>query len=283
MLLPSSALASAALVSRTPLSGPYETRHSTLQVPDPLGGTIDLYEPLNTTQPSRLVSFAHGAEGGTIVLPVVYHSLLHSLAAWGYVVAATRSCFMGTEVCRYYEHQLKVIEFARGEASKGVAPFASLNFSGGVGIAGHSMGGEATLFSSEASHASAYNISAAVMLHAYTHVHPAPSVPFLAFTGTTDTTAAMSMSEKFYAAASPTLPRGLVEKINATHQEPTDYNDGKEPVRRSQRLWALSPAVPDASLSVCGSTIRTCSSLWLGGSSCTSTAPPALSVSTGIN
>jgi hypothetical protein len=41
--------------------------------------------------------------------------------------------------------------------------------SGGVGISGHSMGGQATLQNSEADNAAAHGIVAAAMLHAYTH------------------------------------------------------------------------------------------------------------------
>ncbi len=49
--------------------------------------------------------------------------------------------------------------------SSGAAGFANINWTAGVGIAGHSMGGQATLFSS-AYNASAYGIKAAVMHHA---------------------------------------------------------------------------------------------------------------------
>ena len=46
---------------------------------------------------------------------------------------------------------------------------ALADFSRGVGIAGHSMGGQATLHSSEAGRAAKHGISAAAMLHAWTH------------------------------------------------------------------------------------------------------------------
>lgn len=57
------------------------------------------------------------------------------------------------------------------------------DFKWGVGIAGHSMGGQSTVFASSLGNASGSNITAAVMHHAYTHAYPAPQVPFLAFTG----------------------------------------------------------------------------------------------------
>ena len=137
-----------------PLSGPYQTTHSTMKMPDPhYQHPIDVYYPLNTADNFRFVSFAHGAGGGSVILPVVYKSLLHSLASWGYVVAATKACMMGSnDTCHYYEHQLRVIDWARGKAADGTAPFALANFST-VAIVGHSMGGEATMLNSQASSA----------------------------------------------------------------------------------------------------------------------------------
>ena len=102
------------------------------------------------------------------------------------------------------------------------------------------MGGGATLVGSEAEVASAHNISAAVMLHPYTAnlashgrtwYEGPPSIPFLAFTGDTDTTADMAMSEAFFNASDDSIPRGLVEKsgLYATHQEPSDWHNWNEP------------------------------------------------------
>jgi hypothetical protein len=88
------------------------------------------------------------------------------------------------------------------------------------------MGGQATVFSSSLKNASDFNIRAAVMHHAYTHVFPAPTIPFLAFTGTKDTTAPPSMAEGFFSAPGAFHTRGLVNRIGATHHEPdtSDYN-----------------------------------------------------------
>ena len=58
-----------------------------------------------------------------------------------------------------------------------------VNRSVGYGVAGHSMGGQATVFSSSYGNATGHRIRAAVMHHAFTHDYPAPTVPFLAFTG----------------------------------------------------------------------------------------------------
>ena len=83
------------------------------------------------------------------------------------------------------------------------------------------------MFSSSESNATSHNIKAAVMHHAYTHVFPTPAVPFLAFTGTKDTTAPPAMADGFFDAASSSgLPRGLVNRVGATHHEPDveDFN-----------------------------------------------------------
>lgn len=171
---------------------------------------------------------------GTFILPLVYSKLLSSLAAWGYVVAAARACDYGCLSSPgwddFYQQQLRVIDWAKEQASRGDPVLSRANFKDGVGIAGHSMGGQATLFASSRSNASSHGIVAAVMLHAYTHEFPAAQIPFLAFMGTADTTAPPAMTETFFSAASVTgVARGIVNKINATHQEPTTYKDRTEP------------------------------------------------------
>ena len=196
------ALLSLLLPVATLLRGPYATKSEVVRVPalDLSSHWVDIYYATNATQPLRFISFAHGAGGGLFIQPFVYTSLLHALAAWGYVVAAPRACLFGD--CHglkgdYYKHQLEMIDWARKEGAKGHAVLSLVNFTGGVGITGHSMGGAATLVSSEEANAQAYDVVAAVMLHAYTHEAGPPAIPFLAFTGTTDTTASMSMTEHF--------------------------------------------------------------------------------------
>ena len=43
----------------------------------------------------------------------MYHSLLHGLASWGFVVAAPRACLDGECLHTYYEQPLAVIDYAR--------------------------------------------------------------------------------------------------------------------------------------------------------------------------
>ena len=206
------------------LVGPHPTARATVDVPGLWlnESTVDVYYPSDVPAAAagtqRFVAFAHGAGGGLAVEPYVYHSLLHGLASWGFVVAAPRACLDGECLHTYYEQPLAVIDYARERAAAGDAIFGLAGFARGAGLAGHSMGGEATLLGSERARAAAHGVGAAVMLHAYTRETGPPAVPFLAFTGTTDATASMAMSEGFYDAAAASLPRGLVEKVNATHQ-----------------------------------------------------------------
>lgn len=235
-------LALAALVTVTgahigqdpPLQGPYKVEKTTVRVPGLYfdDDTVDVWYASNATKPLSFISFAHGAGGGLAILPAVYHSILTSLAGWGYVVAAHRSCEVGTCISSgYYKQAQKVIDWAKAEAAKGHPVMSLANFSRGVGVTGHSMGGESTLRNSQAPEYQHHGIIAAVMLHPYIYNKGStpPEIPFLAFTGDADTTAPMAMSEKFYDAADAGLPRGLVEKVGATHQEPSDYEDKKEP------------------------------------------------------
>ena len=82
------------------------------------------------------------------------------------------------------------------------------------------MGGQATVFSSSYNNASAYDIKAAVIQHAFTHEHPAPQIPFLAMTGSSDTVADPADTEKYFNASGANPHRGLVNKKGATHMEP---------------------------------------------------------------
>ena len=142
-----------------------------------------------------------------------YFELLRAMSAFGYVIVAPRACDVGCidpphtnlphdppGFGNFYLQQLKGIDWAKNMTAARDPMFTKINWAGGVGIAGHSMGGQATLFSSSYSNFTQYNIKAAVMHHAYTHTYPAPKVPFIVFTGARDTTApARPMAEKIYA------------------------------------------------------------------------------------
>lgn len=226
--------ASAVLGEDATPKGPYTTTFHVVKnvtMMDSSSQTINVWIPEGAEgQKFPLISYAHGMFGGGIIEPIAYSPLLKALAKFGYVIVAPEACSLGCSdwatrpldppgFKNYYKEQLKAIDWAKSQTEL----FASVNFDLGVGIAGHSMGGQATVYSaSEASH----DIRAAVMHHAFTHSYPAPKVPFLAFTGTDDTTAAPAMTEKFFNADGSHPVKGLVNKVGASHHEPdiTDYN-----------------------------------------------------------
>ena len=232
--------------------GPYETKLKVFalnsDIKNPEEDKISVYYPIGLADGSnitlddlevsfKLISYAHGMFGGGILDVPGYNDLLSTMASFGYIIAATHQCSVGCfDDCvslrydppcfgNYYLKQLDAIDWSKECASGNTAcaePFKHVDFSAGVGIAGHSMGGQATLFSSSEGNATAYDIRAAVMHHAYTHTFPAPTVPFLDFTGDEDTTAPVdTMAIPLYEAADGSnLNRGLVDKTYAGHHQP---------------------------------------------------------------
>lgn len=185
-----------------------------------------------------LVVYAHGlGDGGDHVMEHYSgtdHPLFEVLASWGYVVLAPRSCSDGCLLdCRdispfdppcfgnFYHQQLKTIDFALSSDVVDLPINHSL-----IAVAGHSMGGQATLFSA-AYNASDYGIKAAVLHHAYTHDYPAiATIPHLIFTGTNDTTAPPRMAESVFNAPGAFATRGIVNKVGTAHDEPGGADHG---------------------------------------------------------
>lgn len=215
-------------------AGPYAVKTATFSDPrfDWSNTHIDVVYPDATgNQTFPLISYAHGYSNTAYG---DYHSLFNELASWGYVVVAPKTCRYGCLTpwnCKnlkddplcyglYYKMQLDAIDWAKEGSAK-----LPIDFAAGVGIAGHSMGGQATLYSA-ATATGSHDIRAAVLHHAYTHSFPAiQKVPFLAFTGTNDTTAPPQMAFDIFDTAGASAERGLVNKIGADHQEPAaNYN-----------------------------------------------------------
>ena len=113
------------------------------------------------------------------------------------------------------------------QASFGTPPFSNIDFTNGVGVAGHSMGGQSTLFSSSYGNATAHNITSAAMHHAFTHEYPAPEVPFLAFTGGLDYVAWPSMTKEVGGAVDriPCFSRSFVANLNPSQFYSNDSSD----------------------------------------------------------
>ena len=238
--------AHAAAPTATP-SGPFTTAYASYNVStmDRTDQWIDIYYPNDNTTGRRwpLLSYAHGLYGGGAVDSIAYKPLLQAMASYGFVIVFPRSCNSGCSqrcislpsdpLCfgNFYEEQLKALVWAQEQSNNASGPAHSIllqvNHTVGYGIAGHSMGGQATLFSSSFQNATQHQIKAAVFHHVYTHETPSPTIPFLAFTGSTDITAPPAMTHAFFdeAAKSGLAPnRGIVVKKDADHVEPLLWN-----------------------------------------------------------
>eukprot|EP00618_Florenciella_parvula_P036385 CAMPEP_0119507394 /NCGR_PEP_ID=MMETSP1344-20130328/27298_1 /TAXON_ID=236787 /ORGANISM="Florenciella parvula, Strain CCMP2471" /LENGTH=334 /DNA_ID=CAMNT_0007544021 /DNA_START=172 /DNA_END=1176 /DNA_ORIENTATION=- len=178
-----------------------------------------------------VIEYAHGLDNEVSD----YTQLFKGLGSFGYIIVAHRACKNGCEddtaslrldpsgFAHYYKQQLLSIDWAKEQATAGNQALANADFSMGVGIAGHSMGGQSTVFSSSYTNATQHGVAAAVMHHAYTHEYPAPQVPFLAFTGVEDVVAFPWLTERFYNADDANSVKGIVnKKYGAGHFEPED-------------------------------------------------------------
>lgn len=179
-----------------------------------------------------LIAFAHGLGNDAAK---DYTNLFNGIVSFGYIIIAHKACLNGCSddhtslwwdppfFGHYYKQQLLAIEWAKGLATDNTnSVFGKLDLKNGVGISGHSMGGQSTVFSSSFQNVTNHNITAAVMHHAFTHEYPAPKIPFLAFTGDVDYVATKDMTESFYKASGACAARGIVSKLDAGHFEPED-------------------------------------------------------------
>lgn len=232
--------------------GPYAvkaTRYTGVHGMDVSDQAIDVWYPVGAEgQKFPLIAYAHGFGDGDESVANHYVNHLNELAAFGYIIAASEACNIGCSDLaslsgdppgfkNYYNQQLKVIDWAKESAASGDPIMLAMDLDVGVGVAGHSMGGQSTLFSAGADAAVAHGIKAAVLQHAYTHVYPAPSVPFLAFTGTLDTTALPSMTSEFYNAEGANSVKGLVNKVGMGHREPRESSDFNPALASLTAAW----------------------------------------------
>jgi hypothetical protein len=195
-----------------------------------------------------LIAYAHGFLGGGELDILGYSDLFHQISSYGFVVAAHASCNRGCTQpggasrwtrCRglptlhpeglgwdsYYAETLKTIDFARNGSH--APPFDLVNFSLGVGVAGHSMGGQSTAVAAGKSCTDEWDIRAAVIHHAASGVDGASgrnvginiTVPTASFTSTGDGCCEQSTYDIF--ASMPTAPPRLYRDVQgSSHLEP---------------------------------------------------------------
>jgi dienelactone hydrolase len=248
-----------AAVAAPPKLGPWPVANADFKVPaldatDPSVWIV--YAVCNTTDCPKfpLISYAHGAAGGDIDL-LGYANHFEQLASYGFVVAAPDSCDVGcidksggapwTDCAAgialdgawsaWYGEQLKTIDWVRNQSlTNASAPdfFRTIDWAAGVGIAGHSMGGQATSVSASAACAERWGIRAAALVHPAIGDLPSGkntgsgmSVPTAAFTSSGDnlcppSTTATTMQAFNESAAGQKLPSLFRNLQGWSHLEP---------------------------------------------------------------
>jgi len=170
--------------------GPYEPARKFYDVENLDGsksGQIDVYYPSNAKEGEKfpLISYAHGAAGGGKLDILGYYQLFNDIASYGFVVAAPNACNIGcsdkvmhpyadcnpaAQATRggwstWFGQIFKTIEWTQNQTAAGDSILSIVNHDVGYGIAGHSMGGQATTWAAHDDCAARWNIKAAVNHH----------------------------------------------------------------------------------------------------------------------
>jgi len=202
-------------VANKPAPGTYPTKH--VEVTDDgreeLSGIdtrdyVVTYPSATSDEKFPLVVFAHGAAGGRVDM-LAYQSHFNDLAAYGFVVIAPKSCFMGCNPPKNVSEQLqttsgclpwtdgpqwtsfvyentRAISYARKITS---VDWASLiDWDAGLGVAGHSMGGEVVAQMGSSAFAQKYNVKGVVCEHCQMCIKTGDMIttPAMFMTGTGD-------------------------------------------------------------------------------------------------
>ena len=201
-----------------------------------------------------LIVYAHGFAGGSIAL-LGYDSFFEQLASYGFVVIAHDSCDMTCHVkaptnytscaglpevfpdgwSSYYGETLKVIEWSHLSTS---VVNRLIDFSHGIGIAGHSMGGQSTALAATDRCVEEWNITSAALHHPamgdskdfpdHNIANNISKVPLAAFTSSGDHLCNASYSLK-YVDDSPTTELKLYRNlVGWSHLEPVMHAWGTE-------------------------------------------------------
>lgn len=232
-------------VAKPPHYGKYKPARKFYKVPkiNGDGGEMHVYYPSDASQGEKfpLISYAHGVLGGGIDL-FGYTHLFNQLASFGFIVVAPDSCNDGCKDqekhpwadCNpdskwavipgfrtWFGEQLRAIEWAQNQTKAGDSIFEMLDMNSGVGVAGHSMGGQATAYSAHENCTSKWNIKAAAVHHGVTAVtNHNIGVPLAGFGGVLDEWISDMTKEMFE--QSPVYPKLWrdIRGLSSTHLEP---------------------------------------------------------------
>lgn len=228
------------LLGRQPAAGQYETTKMVYEDTGyDAGSTVSrrnfvVVAPSDPQPTDRfpIIAYAHGAGAGGALMNV-YDTHFHWLASYGFVVVAPDSCTLscgdpmngGWELFKY--EQLRGVDFARNKTESGAAdaPWARhVDWDNGIGVAGHSMGGTATLLSSFAADAERYRVRAAayhqgMALPPFVTLDPSRvTVPLIAFTGGLDVVVTPAQVREIYAQVPH--PKTFRDQVGTGHMEP---------------------------------------------------------------
>jgi len=198
-----------------PALGTYKTKHVTVTDAglEQLSGIatrdyVITYPEGGSDEKFPLVVYAHGAAGGRIDM-VAYQTHFNDMAAYGFVVIAPKSCFMGcsppknssSEVeaagaclpwtdgpqwTSFVHENTRAISYAQKNTAADWA--AIIDWKSGLGVAGHSMGGEVVAQMGSSTFAQKYNVKGVVCEHCQMCVKTGDIIetPALFMTGTGD-------------------------------------------------------------------------------------------------
>lgn len=238
--------------ARPPALGPYNVSEVSVSVPalDRTDPSVWIVYP-NTTAGATfpLITYLHGLLGGDIDL-LGYAAHFGRLASHGFVVVAADSCDVGcTDAGQgapysdcggvpdvrpanqgwgfYYAEAFKAVEFMRNASSAAGAgePYSRVDWAAGVGLAGHSMGGQGATIGACAACAARWGVRAAVLHHAASAATPAGNlgakiaVPTLGMATTGDSIWPETEAIMNATRAAP-LPHGFRNEVGWSHLEP---------------------------------------------------------------
>lgn len=228
-------------IAAPPLFGKYEPARKFYTIPKVAGdgGQMHVYYPSNATAGEKfpLISYAHGADGGSVDL-YGYTHLFNQISSFGFIIVAPNTCNVGCADtvkspyadCNptaqhsrggwstWFGEQIKAIEFANKLATSDPI-FKMMDSGAGVGIAGHSMGGQSTAWAAHENCTSRWNIKAAAIHHGVTaSTNDKIGVPLAGFGSTGD--ASISMATKQCFTESPVYPKVWRYIVGSAHTEP---------------------------------------------------------------
>ena len=178
------------------------------------------------------LTFAHGMTVGGTQTYSNYDELWDIVCSWGYIIVGPASC--PEAYCQdFFEDVITTIEVIYANGTQRNNIFNYVEWDNGVGVFGHSMGGAASVHTTDWGDKNELNIASAVALHPscdddiWDSESKDVKSPILWFTGSADTTVPPGTVYDNYK-KDTILPKGFVEIKGANHHEPTHGEPNRE-------------------------------------------------------